>query len=382
MQRLIIPFLLSVTTCFGTLQDVGFMPAANPTFLQYIDDAATVALDSATDAAAVVFLAPKAGTITKIHYSVQGVTGTPPTYIVGIEGVTGAEPDGTYKQNGGNNCTATVSSFTANNGYLQTLDYGYVATAGELLAATIRHSSGTADASNFIEVRIGSNSAMIHGSPASPFGIGYTGSWAAAGAYYVPSMAVEYSDGTILRQALPIADGVEEAHSSTTTWKGVLYTPPMDCRVIGVMAAIRNASLVDFEVAMFTGTTETTVTTVDSSETAGTNAAGAYHFYPIEPQELTADTGYRFTIIPTAATAFTDWLAFAFQSEAIRIAVCGPLEHTESSGESGGAPTGWTETAWQSLLLIPVLDQIDDGAGAGGSNGKPASATLGGELQT
>jgi hypothetical protein len=119
---------------------------------------ATHPVDLATEGVGWAFDAKSADAITHIGFRYGTRTGTPPTYIIGLEGVLPATgmPDGTYKTNSGN-CTASFRP-PATTAWDQTwqwvaLDRSYTPTTiGERLMATIRYDGGAAntiDASNF-----------------------------------------------------------------------------------------------------------------------------------------------------------------------------------------------------------------------------------------
>lgn len=111
-------------------------------------------LDASTDGAGMVFQAQSADPITHIGIRYGARTGTPPTYVATLEGVSTStgHPDGTDV--GGGSPTAvtfTPPADTTWNGLFKwfQLTNPYTPTRGQWLASTIRYSSGTIDASNF-----------------------------------------------------------------------------------------------------------------------------------------------------------------------------------------------------------------------------------------
>lgn len=113
-------------------------------------------LDANNDGLAAVFETFSADPITHLGFRYGSRTGTPPTYIIALEGVDGSGlPDGTVK-GGGSPASATFTppASTAWDGTWQwvALSNSYTPTRSELLAATIRYSSGTVDASNFSSI--------------------------------------------------------------------------------------------------------------------------------------------------------------------------------------------------------------------------------------
>lgn len=110
-------------------------------------------VDASTEGVAWAFRSKTTDAITHLGYRYGARTGTPPTYIIGLEGASTSTgfPDGTYKTNGGN-CSATFTppADTSIDGKWQwvALSNSYTPSLNELLVSTIRHSSGTIDASN------------------------------------------------------------------------------------------------------------------------------------------------------------------------------------------------------------------------------------------
>lgn len=129
------------------LQPSLLIPSSTPTMSSHT-------VDASNEGVAFGWQAEYADAITHLGFRYGARTGTPPTYIIGIEGVSAStgQPDGTYKTNGGN-CSATFTppASTAWDGTWQwvALSNTYTPSVGEFLMTTIRYSSGTIDASNF-----------------------------------------------------------------------------------------------------------------------------------------------------------------------------------------------------------------------------------------
>lgn len=147
------------------------------------------ALDANNDGAGWVYAPRTTDPITHLGFRYGARTGTPPTYIIGIEGVDPATgfPDGTYK-GGGTPASATFTppADATWNGLWQwiELDNAYTPNRGQpLLCTTLRYSSGTVDASNlgtFTTRFIGSSGASAH---VLPYSLTLTaGTWAKPGA--------------------------------------------------------------------------------------------------------------------------------------------------------------------------------------------------------
>lgn len=119
----------------------------------------TSTLDATGDRLAFVFQAKEAGAIDTLGFHIDTITGAPGDITIGLQGLgTTGNADGTWKQSGGNNCTATIAygDMTAGTFFWKALSYSYTATRGEWLAIVLQIASG--DVSNLY--LIGSNCAM------------------------------------------------------------------------------------------------------------------------------------------------------------------------------------------------------------------------------
>jgi len=110
-------------------------------------------VDASNEGVLWVFQAETADAITHIGFRYSLRTGTPPTYRVSLQGVSGATGfnDGTVKGGGTPaSKTFTPHASTAWDGTVQwiALDTSYTPTRGEGLCAVIEYSSGTINGSN------------------------------------------------------------------------------------------------------------------------------------------------------------------------------------------------------------------------------------------
>ncbi len=113
---------------------------------------ANFVLDSTTDSWAVIFDLEEAATITTVLVRQGAVTGTAPTYTIGIQTkAANGEPDGTYLGGGSEN-SVTFQPTGANDGTILALvlDNSIAITRGQspMLCVVISYSSGTIDGSN------------------------------------------------------------------------------------------------------------------------------------------------------------------------------------------------------------------------------------------
>lgn len=140
----------------------------------------------------------------------------------------------------------------------------------------------------------------------------------------------------------------------------------MKCRAIGIRFYNSNASG-DFNIAIYDDTTGTAVelgsssTAIDGDANAGTSSAVVTAFFD-NTVTLTAGTTYRIAVEPSSATN-VNVSTFTLPSANYRGA--------SPSGTTAHYTTfvtgGWTDTATDQVPLMDIiLDQLDDGASAGG----------------
>lgn len=154
-------------------------------------------VDASNEGVAFAFQAETTDAITHLGFRYGVRAATPPTYIIGLEGLSSSTglPDGTYK-GGGTPASGTFTppASTAWDGTWQwvALDNSYTPTLGEFLCSTIRYSSGTIDASNY-----SSFTTQISNAPSSyfPYPIRNTaGTWATV-APSMPTFGVRTASG-------------------------------------------------------------------------------------------------------------------------------------------------------------------------------------------
>lgn len=115
-------------------------------------DFAGMTLDASNDGVGFGFQSMTTDAITHLGFRIGDRAGTPPTYIIGLEGIASTGfPDGTYL-GGGSPASATFtppadSSWNSSWRWIA-LANSYNPSHGEFLMMTIRHSSGTVDGSN------------------------------------------------------------------------------------------------------------------------------------------------------------------------------------------------------------------------------------------
>ena len=371
MRRILVFLVLIAAYCGVTanaaLTDVGYIPLASPgpeptgLYVTSLD------MDNANEAIALVFIAPKTGSITKVGFNITTIDGAEPNYIIAIEGKAAGskEPDGT-PVGGGSPASVTTDSFVTDWQW-KTLDNAASVTAGSEYTATIRYASGTIGASNAITVEMARTAMALNWGAPYCTAADASGVWDSTPASQIPIISVQYSDGQVLDSTCPYTTSSNAVWSTSGSpadlYRGTKWTPVFGCRVVGVFFTARIRDTADFKVHLFTGTTSTASTTFDPGEMGSGSNLVKLFFIPLTPTTLTADTAYRFVIEPINAVSQTTLTSTVFLDTDCRYAFYGDLQGTVSSDAT---PTGWTDSTTTIWPVIPVIDQIDISAGGGG----------------
>lgn len=312
-------------------------------------------LDANNDGFGFVFKAPKSGDISKVLFAVNAVDGTPPTYRVGLEGVSSRAPDGTYLTSG----TAYVDQSSWSTGTAwQTLGAAATVSAGDLVAATIRYQTGTVDASN--NVQVSGQTQIGLAQSGNPYTCVLTaGSWAVGNTAMVALASVQYSDGTIL-SCNPAATVSNNSWSSASSprYRGNKFTPPVDARIFGAWFQMRAGDTSDWSIELYEGTDSSPIVSaaVDWSEcVAGTGQIYTV-FVPFEPTALTGGTAYRIIANPTTTNANTYFGQLSFVDSDSAAAYAGML-----SGSTASTAGSWTDDATVVYSIVPAMDQVESG---------------------
>lgn len=192
-----------------------------------LGSASNVSLNGSGIGVAFIVHAQTTTAITKVRFRYGARTGTPPAYVLTIEGVDASgNPDGTDK--GGGSPTAKIFTPPADTTWDAlyqeiTLTNSYTpANCSELLAITIRYSSGTVDGSNLSSITRGISDGSA-GSAGFPFASTLSaGSWTKQS---VP-ITVAWTDGTTT-----FGTPIQSAYTTTTAGtnghrSGMYFTLP------------------------------------------------------------------------------------------------------------------------------------------------------------
>jgi hypothetical protein len=342
------------------LVDIYGVPLVRETALLASASFVTQALDATNDGAGAIFLAPKTGNIAYFFLNFTAKTGTAPTYRVGIEtATTTRSPDGSILGGG----TAKVDLVNpATGAAFRTLDTPLAVTAGDKLATTIRYETGTVSGAAFSTVAFAVGGLVGTG---TPFGLTLTGgTWAVSNGGW-PMMAVKYDDGTVSHGfcAATVINNTVWNSGSTPLYKGVAWTPDINCRTTGAIVSLRVTDATNYNLNLYEGTNGTPIATraVDADVDLAVSNAVRQAFIALAPTNLTGGTAYRWAIEPTTVTNFTTYAYPTLSDAASLRAYFGPLVGTTAT--TAGT---WTD-ANDAHPVIPVIDQWDSGGGGGGA---------------
>lgn len=315
----------------------------------------TFALDSATRSVAQLFRAPKDGIINKVGVYVSAITGDPPPYNVGLEGVSDGSGDGGYPSGVAFGGSALKSyDFTATGWIWVTLDTPAAVSAGDLVAARVKPGGVAPDGDNKVTV------VYIYGRPLQMRRamIYSVASWTA---YSGHNMGAMYDDGTI---AMPAITGVSYTFNtgSTPDEVGCLLQLPFAAQCVGALAYIYAAGYGrDFTLKLYdaAGAVLTSLAFDISKEWS---IGRSLWLAAWDPVSLSALTDYRLTVLPT--TEFDITLAVVTVNEvASREAFMEGIRWWQTSRVDAG---DWTEDTLKLPMLALLLSRITVGDGGGG----------------
>ena len=319
---------------------------------------ASSSLTSAGHYVAYIFVAREDMTVSHVGFRAGTATGSP-TAEVRIETLDASGmPSGTLWATNTNGTTGTL---TANTWTLQALTASASITKGQAFCVKVAYASGT----NFtIGTYNNSNFPFTSNLPCS---VTNTGTPTKALLNNVGALIALGSSSTTFYQvygSFPFNTTTGGTFNNTNSARrGLRFTPPMKCRVVGVRWYNSNA-VGDFNAAVFddAGSELSTSSTAFDGDLSAASANGTITVFFDNPVSLTAGTTYRVAIEPSSATN-AHVLAYVLPSANYRGA--SPL------GTNGHYTTfasgSWTDTATDTIPMMDILiDQLDDGAGSGG----------------
>lgn len=334
-------------------------------------------LNQATDQAEWVFETDEAAVITRVGFRYGSRTGTPPTYVISLQGVdSSGNPDGTIK-GGASPASATFTppADTSWNGDWQwiTLSNSYACARDEALALVIGYSSGTVDVSNNSSFTIMFTMGMAYNFPYGIQNDAATRSRQAQFAvfgYGSSSKAYGHPVQNITNQLFNSGSTPNEyalGYALPSSWFSTYQVIGVD--VVGILPL---ASTLD--IVHYTGATAQQQATHDTdlSGNPGNYRKSELYFGDASLATLTAGNTYRLSLLPGSAS--TGILILEVASAADFEAYPGGQLCWLSTRVGAGS---WADTATKRPLLDMILADITPPSGgfitsgdfAGGYNG-------------
>lgn len=254
--------------------------------------AATFSMDDADNSIAAVFSVPADVTLAKIGAYVT-VTGNPPAYQAAFVTV---DTSGNPTTTAYGSCVATEYDFTTTGWHWITLGTAAAGTAGDVIAARLWPSSaGTADASNYVQVRLYNTNGYSDMLPHSVTGISSALPFDPASAL---SLGVMDSGGTVHLPA--ISDYTYDYDADSTPDEvGALFSLPFDATCNGAAIAIYPETAdSNFTIKLYSGATELASVAMDASQL---KAQGGYRVLRVywDAVEMTMGSSYRLSVLAT-----------------------------------------------------------------------------------
>jgi hypothetical protein len=308
-------------------------------------------IDADGEKVAVIFRAPKTGTLDRFEFRLGAVTQAPASGLKcsfqNIALATG-HPDEVVDEN------ATVTAGLTANTWVNpgSFSAGRAVTRGDLVAAVIEFA--TFGAGDSLQISIFTASSFT-----APTSVAYpdhktAGAWAKQtdrGAV----LAVRYTDGTygLIPSILPVSALGNTAFSSASTpdERGMRFTVPVACRLQGVLYRLEATAGSTYDVVLYEGSTVLETVTVDT-DTLTTNRQRLALFDSL----LAANTVYRVVIKPTATTQAD--FDFSVNAAAIMDAFGGGQNFHHTQRTDAGA---WTDTPTKRTWMSLWLSQVHDG---------------------
>jgi hypothetical protein len=238
---------------------------------------------------------------------------------------------------------------------------------GQIFALMVKYDSGTSF-QNQVTARLG------NGAPSLPYKVLNTGTPTKAGMTAMPCLAIGSGATTFYRHpSLLMVNSVGGGTFNNTSGarRGLRFTAPFDCRVVGIRHYPSNSVGNYNAIFMDDAGSElsSSSTAFDGDHNAASQFYGSDVFFD-SPVVIAAGTTYRAVIEPSSATN-VNFQTLVLPSTDYRAASpLGTFGHYTAY-----ASAAWDDSATATLPYMDLLiDQIDDGAGGGGSGGEAFAA--------
>ena len=301
-----------------------------------------------------IFRVPQSGSISTIRFRVGTVT-TGQTLEAGIFTVdtTTFGPTSTAY---GNMTTGSVAVADTDDNREKVVTLGANADAaeGDIVCATIRYATTTGSL-NVNSLGLGTRTAY---------------NWhLGARVATAPLLAIGYADNSYpaIPGVVPFSSTVGSAAFNVNTasfdeW-ALKFSVPFKCRLKGARIGFQGGTAADFEIINYDGTNAVAGMTLAVDGDYPSNSSGEDFFYWNTPEELPANTTRYIAVRPTTTTNVN--VGFGQVGIAsVMTAVDGGMGWQLVRRLNQGA---WNEASTNMMpYILPIFDQLDDGASAGG----------------
>lgn len=318
-------------------------------------------IDATGEMVANICLTPKSGNIRKIGILTGTVT-TPQTLDCRIETLgTDGNPSGSLWAVNTNGSQATPAS---NTWYWVTLTADAAVTAGDYFAIVINYTATVGNLSMIYRI-----TGLYHSNLYSTFRDG-AGTWF-RNAGQVGAFAVEFADGSrthVGTYPASVATPISEAINTGTTPDevGILFSLPFTAKCVGaVFRTIKASTTVAVKLYDSDGTTVLESKTGIDLDIANNATNEAFYAMWDTQVTLSANTNYRITLLPEAATSITVYRV-TVDSAGTRDAWPGGDDFQKTHRTDAGE---WTNTTTQIPQIALLLSHLDDGSGGGAGGG-------------
>jgi hypothetical protein len=313
---------------------------------------------------AYVFVAREDMVVSHVGFRAGSVAGSP-TADVRVETVdpTTGLPTGTLWATNTNLVSGTLS---ANTNLLSALTASATITKGQVFCIKIAYASGTSigianinqtsapqnESLPYVVTNIGTPTKGIFSNNIANIAIGSSSTTFYQVAAAIPAISV---------------NSVVFNNSTAGTKRGIKFTIPMNCRIVGMRWYSSNGNG-DYNIAIY----DSSGVEISSSSTAyvGLNNAvslsGVTYGYFDNTVTATAGTTYYAAVEPSSATNVVLY-NFVLPSTSYRGATVAGTAANYSTYTTGG---GWVDATDTLPFMDIIIDQVDNGAGTGGGGGR------------
>lgn len=320
----------------------------------------TITVDAAGEYLAYVFTARENMVVSHVGFRLSAPASGSPTATVTIENLdSGGLPSGTPSFGSSAGTSATL---VANTNPLVALGASATIPAGSDFAVKIAYASGT----SFVLSQVGG--VAFPNATAKPYLVNNTGTPTRS---IMPSGALIGlgSSATTFYQvpgAIPLSSISGGTFNNTSAAKrGLRFTLPFNCRIVGIRWYNANAAG-DYNALLLDDAGSTIESTPFDGDTNGVTNNGPSQVFFDTPFIGSAGTTYRAAIEPTTATNVNLSTMVLVSSSYRAASPLGTTGHYTTFTTGGG----WDDSETGTVPLMDIIiDQIDNGTGAGSSGG-------------